>query len=441
MQLYDYQVDHAMSLTESLLTYGVAKDASDTGTGKTVVACVVAENLDLSRVVVVCPKSVIPSWKRWLGQTAYKPDGPRPTSFVINYESLRTGNHACLVRKKKSFKWIAPRKTLIIFDEDHKCKGRLTLNARMLYAAKKGGYPVLLLGATSFSSPLEMDAIGYALGLHHGYRTFVEWLEKKCFCYKDRWGAWKHPKPARHKAVLEAIRNYIFPERGSRMLISDIPNFPANNIIIDTYEVKEPAVVAKAYVEVRKHWDALQDRKLADGDSALVEMLRARQEIELAKIPVLVELTKGDMHARMSVAIFVNFRGTQQALEEKLKAVDPHIVTVHGDQTVEERQRAIDDFQRNGAAILIATIGSGGVGISLHDELGGHPRSSLICPSFSAIELRQALGRIHRNGSKSVATQRIILASGTVEERVCAKLNTKMFAFDTINDTDLNPFT
>ena len=108
---------------------------------------------------------------------------------------------------------------------------------------------------------------------------------------------------------------------------------------------------------------------------------------------------------------------------------------------MEERQRAIDDFQRNGAAILIATIGSGGVRISLHDELGGHPRSSLICPSFSAIELRQALGRIHRNGSKSVATQRIILASGTVEERVCAKLNTKMFAFDPINDTDLTPFT
>ena len=440
MELYDYQVSHATALTESLLNYGVAKDASDTGTGKTIVACVVAGNLDLSRVIVVCPKSVIPSWKRWLSQTAYKPDGATPTSFVINYESLRTGNHACLIRKKKSFMWNAPRKTLIIFDEDHKCKGRLTLNARMLYAARKGGFPTLLLGATSFASPLEMDAIGYALGLHRGYRSYVDWLVKCCGCYKDRWGSWKNPPQARYESVLQAIHDYIFPKRGSRMLISDIPDFPRNNIIIDTYAVKDPEAVARAYVEIEKHWDALQERKLDDGEGALVEMLRARQEIELAKIPILIDLTKSDMHARMSVVIFVNFRGTLEILEEKLKSVDPHIATIHGGQTVDERQRSIDDFQANGASILIATIGSGGVGISLHDTTGEHPRSALICPSFSAIELRQSLGRIHRNGSRSVATQRIILASETIEDAVCMKLKDKLLAIDTINDTDLNPF-
>ena len=142
----------------------------------------------------------------------------------------------------------------------------------------------------------------------------------------------------------------------------------------------------------------------------------------------------------MSVVIFVNFRGTLEILEEKLKSVDPHIATIHGGQTVDERQRSIDDFQANGASILIATIGSGGVGISLHDTTGEHPRSALICPSFSAIELRQSLGRIHRNGSRSVATQRIILASETIEDAVCMKLKDKLLAIDTINDTDLNPF-
>jgi hypothetical protein len=84
-------------------------------------------------------------------------------------------------------------------------------------------------------------------------------------------------------------------------------------------------------------------------------------------------------------------------------------------------------------------IQAGGVGINLHDEHGGHPRVSLISPGFSAIDLRQTLGRIHRAGGQSPAIQKIIFAADSVEMRVCALVKKKLNHLDLINDDELNP--
>ena len=435
IELYDYQKEHADRLRKALLSYGVAKDASDTGTGKTFTACHVADSLEYSRVVVLCPKAVIPAWKKAMSLTKYSDK----EIFVVNYELVRTGNHALLIRKNKTFRWNTPRTTLFIFDEDHKVSGRMSLNGRMLTQAVSQRYDMLLLGATSFTSPLQLNAIGYALGLHKGYRNFVEWLTH-VGCYKDIWNAWQPPK--NNQEVLEKLNKFIFPERGSRMAVKDIPSFPENKIIIDSYYVEAPEKVANLYADIREKYDQLNERKLDDGDSFLTEVLRQRQEIELAKIPSVLDLIQSDLKAGKRVAVFVNFRDTQTVIRERLRKIVPIIAEIHGDQTGADRERAITLFQNNEVPVIISTISAGGVGISLHDlsEDGSAPRSSVILPSFNAVDLRQALGRIHRAGQRSKSLQRIVLASDTIEESVAKRLNTKLNAFDTINDTDLNPF-
>ena len=99
IELYDYQKDHADILEKALLSYGVVKDSSDTGTGKTYTACAVADRLAYTRVVVVCPKAVIPAWQKAYALTRYD----EKEVFVVNYEKLKTGNHALLIRKNKKF--------------------------------------------------------------------------------------------------------------------------------------------------------------------------------------------------------------------------------------------------------------------------------------------------------------------------------------------------
>jgi hypothetical protein len=98
----------------------------------------------------------------------------------------------------------------------------------------------------------------------------------------------------------------------------------------------------------------------------------------------------------------------------------------------------IDSFQNNSKKIIICTIAAGGVGISLHDIHGGHPRMSIISPPWSGILLTQALGRIHRAGSKSPALQRIVYCSCTYEEKVAALIEEKVANISGINDDDVS---
>ena len=62
---------------------------------------------------------------------------------------------------------------------------------------------------------------------------------------------------------------------------------------------------------------------------------------------------------------------------------------------------------------------------------------SIISPSWSGTDLVQALGRIHRAGSKSPAIQKIIYCAKTYEEQICALIRTKLKNLSAINDGDL----
>jgi SNF2 family DNA or RNA helicase len=146
----------------------------------------------------------------------------------------------------------------------------------------------------------------------------------------------------------------------------------------------------------------------------------------------------------MSVAIFLNFNESLDAVVAHLEKQDIKVVQIRGDQTPgerqtpEERQEAIDTFQNDKARVVVANIKAGGVGVSLHDLNGKHARMALISPTWSAIDLRQALGRVHRVGGKTKSLQRIVFASGTVEERVAKMVEEKLSHLDALNDGDLS---
>ncbi len=61
--LRDWQVESVSKLVAAINHWGAAIDGSDTGVGKTYVACAVARELGMN-LLIVCPKSVMESWKR-----------------------------------------------------------------------------------------------------------------------------------------------------------------------------------------------------------------------------------------------------------------------------------------------------------------------------------------------------------------------------------------
>ena len=165
----------------------------------------------------------------------------------------------------------------------------------------------------------------------------------------------------------------------------------------------------------------------------MINITRARQKIEILKVPTFIELTKQFRENNFSIVIFVNFKKTLETLSKYLKTN----CLVHGDQTTSQREDNINNFTNNIEKIIICNIKAGGVGISLDDKFGNHPRISLISPTWSSTELKQCLGRIHRADSKTPALQRVVCCSNTIEEKICDKLNIKMSNIDSINDGDL----
>jgi superfamily II DNA or RNA helicase len=208
--------------------------------------------------------------------------------------------------------------------------------------------------------------------------------------------------------------------------------FPQNNIISQCYYMANYKEVDKLYEEINSAMAELKDKETRS--EALGKIIRARQRIELLKIPIFEDIAEEAIDNGYSLAIFVNYKETMHQLCNQLNCN----CVIHGDQTLEERTNNIDDFQSNRKKIIIAIIQAGGVGISLHDIHGGHPRMSIISPTWSGQDCQQVLGRIHRAGSKSPAIQKIVYCAKSYEESICKIIKDKLTNLSAINDGDLN---
>lgn len=434
-ELFEWQKSHSETLIDSLLVNGYAKDGSDTGTGKTVIALTVARRLGL-KPFVICPKAVVPSWTEWAHKFLYS------TPHVYNYEKIRTGNTRFYTKNKQTKRagqWsIDPAKTLLIFDEDHRCKSAKSENAKLMIAAKERGIPTLSLGATSCSNPVEMRALGYLLDMHNDAGWWNWCLKNGC-----KRGVFGGLTFRGYASVLKRLHDHIYKDgRGSRIRIKDLPpgSFPETLIVADGYDLgaESSKEIDLIYSDLKAELAELEDKKAEDEYNPLTEQLRARQEVELHKVPIFTELTRDAIESGNSVVIFVNFRATLEALTKRVSGLGD-ISFIYGAQGDYTRDLEAKKFQKDETRICLCMTQAGGTGLSLHDENGDFPRVSLISPSFSAIDLRQALGRIHRATGRTPSIQKIVFANDTVEMRVCKAVRQKLNNIDLINDDEMNP--
>lgn len=433
MNLHGYQVEHYRTLLAALMNNNSALDASDTGTGKTFVACRVA--LELGKFpIVICPKAVIPTWNR----VAHEMNSP--IADAINYESIKTCNNQWLTKKRVNAKdhyhfTFDKKRFMLVFDEVQRVKSRTSQNSELLMTAKRQGYTTLSLSATAASNPMDMKALGFSLGLFEE-RWFYPWLFKHGV-KKNHFNALVFDGKKEH---LEKIHAQIFPKRGSRMRISEIPGFPETQIIPESYllTAKDQKIIDEEYTGIKRSLEVVLEKELADEVSHLTKMLRARQRIELLKVPLMFDIARDFLEEGKAVVIFVNFQETLSQLSRLFFEFDLDAGVIHGNnQSAIERERTVTLFQAGGYRALICNIKAGGVGLSLHDLTGDHPRATIISPTWSAEELKQALGRVHRSGAVSKSIQKIIFAAGTIEERICSNVRKKLDNIELLNDGDL----
>ena len=436
------QREHAVNLLNSLYVNGVASDQSETGTGKTYVAAWIAKYLN-SPVVIVCPKVVIPAWTKVLSYFGIK------AHCLINYEKLIRGNTEHLSFKDNKddsandYIINFPKNSLVILDEVHKCKSGTSKNSDFLIKLKMDGYKTLLLSATTATNPLEMKAFGFATTLHNlvNYRHFIT----DSGAYVGRFGGYQIDLGSQRTVEAMAnIHNRLFNEykvssRMTRKMFDKI--FPDNHVMAECFDMgTNTDKINRVYQQMESELAALEESSVNYSQHHFAIMTKARRMAELLKVPTMVEMIEDWFDEGISPVVFVNFTDTVEAIIKQLsknRKFDGLIAKIVGGQTDKVRQADIEGFQNDTKRIMIANLAAGNAGVSLHDLNGNFARGAIISPSYSAINLLQALGRIHRAEGKTKCIQKVMFAAGTIEEDACKRVQSKLNNLECLNDGDL----
>jgi hypothetical protein len=475
--LLDHQGPAAEQLLAALSRHKAALDGSDMGVGKTAQTLAVIRERKLP-TLVVGPVVARAGWQnlgRHLGvefsyqgyemlRTGRTPFGqwenPPPDERVPLYrcsscqmklnlaEKPRPCPHHFLgihciekITKKHNYgKFIwHPNIKQLAFDEVHRCAALDSLQSDMLVAAKRQRIDCVGLSATSGATPLDFRALGYVLGLH-SYTDFYAWAGRRG-CRKTPWAGFQFlVGEDKRKQIMADLHEEIFPERGCRVRIDDLGDkFPEVEIRAELYDLSEPALLAELYARMDAAIQALNLQRSMDGsgENPLTTLLRARQEIDLLKVPILVELANDAVASGFHVALFVNFRATVEELCRRLKTncrVDGSQLGAKGQHA---RELCIARFQADEEPIIVCSAAAGSASISLHDVRGRYPRIGYVNPGVSAQQVRQLCGRLRRAGGLSKSLYRFVLAAGTVEEKLHKALSSHLNCMDALNDGDL----
>ncbi len=451
--LLEPQIPHAIKLLNSIYLNGIACDLSETGVGKTYTASWIAKQFN-APIVVICPKSVIPTWKKILSQFGVQ------ASILINYEKVMRGGTPYVKYREPKIDPVTgkpkdesrchlvqinlPAGCLVILDEAHKCKGVTSLNAGLLISLKRQGYKVLTLSATQATNPIEMRAFGFAANLHDLYK-WKNWCLNHGAQEVGRWGALTFnidDDEAKKKMSLAHENLFDIQHLASRLTRNEMGNlFPENQVVAEAFDLgsNSPKIQA-VYDEMEDEIAKLEEQTENYSAHVFAEIMKARRKAEMLKIPLFQEMIEDLYDEGKSVVVFLNFTESITALADRLLNQDKFkdkIGFIYGDQSFKQRWKDIDDFNVDKKRILICNLKAGGVALSLHDLIGKYPRAALLSPSFSAVDMLQALGRIHRQGGLTKCYQRIVFASGCIEERACNRVQTRLNNLSCLVDGDL----
>lgn len=454
-KLHVPQRPHALRLLNSLCLNGIACDLSETGVGKTYCASQIAKLLGLP-VYVICPCSVLPEWREIMGNFGVVPQA------IINFEKLMRGGTPYVKFREPTTK-VNPKtgqpidqfryqlvqahfKTgaLIIIDEAHRCKGVTSLNAGLMIALKRQGYRVLTLSATQATNPTDMRAFGYLTNLHN-LLNWKDWCLDHGAKENEKFGdiTFDSQDKEANKNMTKAHTNLFDIQNISSRLTRDEmgSRFPDNHVVAQAFDlgVNSPKIQA-VYDEMEDEIAKLEEGTLEYSSHVFAQIIRARRRAEMLKVPLLHEMFEDLYDEGKSVVMFLNYTESILALGDRIeqqKQFAGKIGYIYGDRPPKQRKQDQAEFQADRYRGLICNLKCGGASLGFHDLNGNYPRATLLSPSFSAIDMIQALGRIPRDGALTKCYQRIVYASNCIEERACQKVQTRLNNLSCLLDGDL----
>jgi hypothetical protein len=402
--------------------------ADEVGLGKTYATIAGVEALgDGLSVLVLCPLSVAPHWRRSIDAMG----AGKNRWCVLNYDRMknllevpeaaksakrtRTKNKRHVEQGESLVAW-----DVIVADESHLLKNPVSQRSKAmnrLASSKPGGSFVVWASATAGQNPVELAYLAPLLAdltktRDSAFKDFEKWCSSQGI--QVRKGAYGAIGWERNERDLELMREMLFSGAvpgGIRRRPTDIAGWPELERIAWPVELEPGA--KKLYQEA---WEEVREALVADtarrgrgekpknGDeNPLVALLRFRQKASLLRAGATVEHTLDMLANGKQVAVSVEFLESAELIGEMLAKRKVRSVSITGAKSAAAREEARLEFQQGHAPVVIFTVREG---ISLHageqaSQANEIDRVTIVHdPRWSAIATAQIEGRCVLEGER-----------------------------------------
>src|SRR3954454_9378984 len=398
--------------------------ADEQGLGKTIEALAAIESADASPAVVVCPASLKLNWlrecARWLPARRAEPlsgrRGPLPLAdiVVVNYDVLEA--------RADSLAALEPG--ALVLDESHyvknpkanRTKAAIELSSRLPEDALR----LALTGTPLVNRPRELVPQLRALGRLGDFgsgASFERRFEGQVARERLHWH----------------LRSTCYVRRRKDEVLTQLP--PKRRITVPVplaneheYRNLEDDLVAWLRHEVVDPHQLAERIDSALRAEALVKLNALRHVAARGKLHAAIEWIKTFLESGERLVVFAHHRDIQT----ELVAMFPRAARILGSDSVDERQRNVDLFQRDrgGASLCICSL-----------EAASHGFTLTAAASVAFLELGwtpakhdQAEDRVHRIGQDRHVTAWYLLAADTIDERIAALIDYKRAVVGSVTD-------
>ena len=167
---------------------------------------------------------------------------------------------------------------------------------------------------------------------------------------------------------------------------------------------------------------ALAELESSSSSSGTENVFTMVRKIGQAKAALASDYTAQLARSVGKVVFFAKHIDVMDTAERMLADGGLRTVSIRGDQTTTQRQRAIDAFQSDPAvSVAVCSLTAAGVGLNLHAA------SNVVLAelSWTAAEQGQAIDRVHRIGQDEPVTAWRILAAGPIDSRIAELIDSK----------------
>lgn len=470
MELFNHQKEGIRLLKEK----NRAILADSMGLGKSRQAIVAAKESNASGILIVCPASLKINWEREI-KIVY-PDAKvsiidKKKEIDVNQEWTII-NYDILEREIEKIEDMVSKEKIdtLILDEAHYIKGD-SIRAKAIIGGrkkKKSGEIVkfdgiskkmnivwCLSGTPILNRPIELFNILKAIN-HPLAQSKEKYAEKYC----GRFWMYRIFDGYRRMTIPSSVYYQKFNRPGVKIecrwpddtgssnleeLRDQIKDYMIRRKKEDVLDLPEKIISTKEF-EINDEWkkeydnafdnyiEFMRENPIDDWNEEnvlmsrqLVEVQKLKQVCSLAKVDTIVEDINEAVDQGEKVIVFSQYTETIKTLEVKLRNLG--VRTLTGEDKMEVRQKAIDDFQNNDKIkIFISNIKAGGVGINL-------TKASIVM--FADMEWspeihNQAMDRAHRIGQTGTVNVYYYIAKGTIEEDIMEVLESKKEIMDQI---------